>query len=228
MHYSYGLDIFLIIITFVITLGAQCFINSNYRRCKRIKSIKGFTGREVARKILDKNGLKNVKVVETGGFLSDHYDPRSKVVRLSSDIYSNDSIASISVAAHECGHAIQDKNNYVFLRIRSKIVPFVNIASSLGYVAIMIGLFAGATGFIRIGIIFELVILFFQLITLPVEFNASSRGLKELDNLHLVDKKEINKCRGMLLAAALTYVASVATSILEILRLVLIAGRDDR
>lgn len=227
MYYSYGMDWILIILTFVITLGAQAFINSSYRKCKRIKSKKGNTGYDVARKILDKNGLTNVDVIETSGMLSDHYDPKNKVVRLSSDIYRNDSIASVSVAAHECGHAIQDKNNYLFLRIRSSIVPFVNIASSLGYVAIMIGLFAGAVGFIRLGIIFELIILLFQTITLPVEFNASRRGLSELNNYHLIDKKESSKCRNMLGAAALTYVASVATTLIEILRLLMIARRDD-
>ena len=228
MYYSYGLDWILIISTFVITLGAQAFINSNYKRCKKIKSNRGYTGYDVARKILDKNGLKNVDVVEVSGMLSDHYDPKNKIVRLSYDIYNNSSIASISVAAHECGHAIQDKNNYLFLRIRSSIVPLVNLSSTLGYVAIMIGIFAGAVGFIRLGIIFELVILLFQLITLPVEFNASRRGLNEIKDLEIADKKEIGNCRKMLSAAAMTYVASVATSVLEIIRLLLIAGRDDR
>lgn len=214
-------------ITMLLTLGAQGYINLWYGKTKKIMANSRISGREVARKILDHNGLKNVNVVETQGVLSDHYDPRGKVVRLSSDIYGNSSLASVSVAAHECGHAIQDKDNYFFLRFRSSIVPFVNIASTLGYVAIMIGLFMGALGFIKIGIIMECVILAFQVITLPVEFNASHRALIQLKELGIVGEEEHRYCYKMLRAAALTYVASVATSILEIMRLILISRRDD-
>ena len=227
-YYSYSFNYLLIALTFVITLGAQFYINSKYKSTKKIENKRNITGYDVARKILDNNDLKNVKIEKTSGLLSDHYDPSKKVVRLSSDIYDSTSIASISVAAHECGHAIQDKNNYFFLRFRSFIFPLVNIASSAGYIAILIGLFAGALGFIKIGIAAELIILLFQLITLPVEFNASSRGLKQIELLNIADKEEKSKCRGMLTAAALTYVAAVATSLLEILRLVLILNRNKR
>ena len=223
----YGIDYLILALTFLLTLGAQWYINHWYGITKKILSNSRMSGEKVARKILDSNGLRNVKVVEVSGVLSDHYDPRGKVVRLSTDIYQNTSLASISVAAHECGHAIQDKDNYFFLRFRSAIVPFVNIASTLGYVSIMIGLFMGALGFIRIGIVMECVILAFQLITLPVEFNASHRALIQLKELGVVDEGEHKKCRKMLTAAALTYVASVATSVLEILRLILISRRDD-
>ncbi len=227
MNY-YGLDWLIIILTFIITLGAQAYINSTYGSMKRVKSKKGMLGCDVARKILDSNGLENVRVVETNGVLSDHYDPRSKVVRLSPEVYGNSSIASISVAAHECGHAIQDKNNYAFLRIRNSIIPLVNFASSVGYVVILIGLFTSALGFLWVGILLEVVILGFQLITLPVEFDASSKALRQLEDLKIVDKEEKNKSFKMLKAAALTYVAAVATAILEILRLILIArSRDD-
>ena len=210
-------------ITLVITLGAQVYINSWYSRTKKMPSSKSMTGKEVARKILDANGLKKVKVEEQPGTLTDHYDPRNKVVRLSTDIYNNKSLASISVASHECGHAIQDKDNYFFLRLRSSIVPLVNIASKLGYVAIMIGLIMGSLGFFRVGIALEFVILAFQLITLPVEFNASSRALKQIKELGIVVADEHRYCRKMLTSAALTYVASVATAVLEIFRLILIA-----
>ena len=186
------------------------------------------TGREVARKILDKNGLKNVKVLEVSGMLTDHYDPRNKTVSLSTDIYNNNSIASLSVAAHECGHAIQDKNDYFFLRFRNSIVPIVNLSSRLGYIAIMIGLFTSLTGFLWIGIFLEFIILLFQVVTLPVEFNASSRALKQLEELEIVSKREHRLCYKMLKAAALTYVASVATAILQIFRLLLIARSDER
>ena len=214
-------------LTLLLTLGAQGYINHWYGKTKKIMSNSRISGERVARKILDANGLKNVAVVETSGVLSDHYDPKGKVVRLSSDIYQNTSLASVSVAAHECGHAIQDKDDYFFLRFRSSIVPIVNLASTLGYVAIMIGLFMGAFGFIRLGIIMECIILGFQVITLPVEFNASHRALIQLKELGIVGEEEHRYCYKMLRAAALTYVAAVATSILEILRLVLISRRDD-
>lgn len=227
MNY-YGLDWLIIILTFVITLGAQAYINSTYRRMKKVSVSSNMTGANVARKILNSNGLSEVKVVETSGVLSDHYDPSKKVVRLSPDVYSKSSIASVSVAAHECGHAIQDKNDYSFLRIRNGIIPLVNFASSAGYVAILIGLFTSALGFLWIGIILEVVILLFQVITLPVEFDASGRALKELERLEILDNREKNKSKKMLTAAALTYVAAVATAVLEILRLIMIANaRND-
>ncbi len=221
------MEILLFVFALLLTTGAQGYINHWYRKTKNILSNSHMSGEKVARKILDSNGLKRVKVVETSGVLSDHYDPKGKIVRLSSDIYHNTSLASVSVAAHECGHAIQDKDNYFFLRFRSSIVPIVNIASVLGYVAIMIGFIMGAFGFIRIGIVMECVILAFQLITLPVEFNASHRALVQLKKLGIVGEDEHKYCFKMLRAAALTYVAAVATSILEILRLVLLSRRDD-
>lgn len=227
MYYGTGYDIIIIGITLLITLCAQGYINSTYNRCKKISTNKRISGREVARKILDENGLKKVKIEEVPGELSDHYDPRNKVVRLSSAIYSESTIASLSVAAHECGHAIQDKNGYFFLRLRNSIIPLVNFSSTAGYIAIMVGLIFSLTKLIWIGIILEAVILAFQLITLPVEFNASRRGIKQLTELGLVGEGEKDNCKKMLTAAALTYVASVATAILQILRLVLIARRND-
>jgi hypothetical protein len=225
---SESFNIIIILLTLIITLGAQAYINFTYDRTKKIQSNSRKRGFEVARKILDSNGLKNVQVVETSGVLSDHYDPKSKCVRLSPEVYASSSIASISVAAHECGHAIQDKDGYFFLRFRSSIVPIVNFASHAGYIAILIGLFTQATNFLWIGIFLEFIILFFQLITLPVEFNASKRALYQIEDLGIVGKSEKKECFKMLRAAALTYVASVATAILEILRLILIARQDDR
>ncbi|MBR2828437.1 MAG: zinc metallopeptidase [Bacilli bacterium] len=221
------MDIILLIATLAITLIAQGYINSKYSETRKIKSLKGLSGKEVAERILRENNLTNVRVEETRGVLSDHYDPKHKVVRLSPAIYEETSLASISVASHECGHAIQDKDNYQFLRFRSSLIPFVNIASTFGYIAIMIGLFAGIFGFIWIGIFMECIILLFQLITLPVEFDASNRALKEIKKLGMVEDKELSKCRGMLTAAALTYVASVLTSILQIIRLLGMVNRRD-
>ncbi len=163
----------LIILSVLITLGAQAFISSCYNKYSKVMNYANITGAEAARRILDKNGLSHVKVEKTDGYLSDHYDPKTKVVRLSTDIHDKPSIASVSVAAHECGHAIQDSVGYTFLRIRSSIVPIVNICSYAGYIAIIIGAIMGSLGLVWIGIGAEAAILFFQLITLPVEFNAS-------------------------------------------------------
>lgn len=219
------MEYILVGLAFIITISAQIYIDSSYRRIKKIASSAGMTGKEVARTILDKNGLDNVNIEEVGTTLGDHYDPTSKTVRLSSEVYQKASIASASIAAHECGHAIQDKNGYLFLRIRHSLIPLVNFSSYAGYLAILIGCLFSSLNLIWIGIILEIVILVFQLITLPVEFNASSRALKELEKEKILEKKEIKKARQMLTAAALTYVASAAAAILEILRLILMFGR---
>lgn len=218
----------LLVLSLLVTSAAQIYINSSYSKTKRIKNRAGITGAQTARKILDENGLSNVKVEEVSGILGDHYDPRTKTVRLSSDIYRNTSIASASVAAHECGHAIQDKEGYFFLKLRNSIVPLVNFASYAGYFAILIGIIASSLKIIWIGIIAEIVILVFQLITLPVEFAASKRALKQLEKQKILEKIEISTSKKMLTAAALTYVASVTATILEILRLLIAVGdRND-
>lgn len=218
----------LLVLSLLVTSAAQIYINSSYSKTKRIKNRAGITGAQTARKILDENGLSNVKVEEVSGILGDHYDPRTKTVRLSSDIYRNTSIASASVAAHECGHAIQDKEGYFFLKLRNSIVPLVNFASYAGYFAILIGIIASSLKIIWIGIIAEIVILVFQLITLPVEFAASKRALKQLEKQKILEKIEISTSKKMLTAAALTYVASVTATILEILRLLIaVSGRND-
>lgn len=217
----------LTILAFIITITAQIFVNGSYSKTRKIKNKHNLTGEQVARTILDKNGLQNVQIEEVGTTLGDHYDPRSKTVRLSSDIYRNTSIASASVAAHECGHAIQDKDDYTFLRIRHALIPVVNFSSYAGYIAIVIGCIFSSINLIWVGILMEIIILLFQLITLPVEFNASSRALKQLEELNLLEKSEIKYSRKMLGAAAMTYVASVAAAVLEILRLLLIFGRRD-
>ena len=215
----------LTIIAFLLTITAQIFVNSSYSKTRKIKNKNNLTGEQVARTILDKNGLRNVQIEEVGTTLGDHYDPRSKTIRLSSDIYHNTSIASASVAAHECGHAIQDKEDYTFLRIRHALIPLVSFSSYAGYIAIVIGCIFSSMNLIWLGILMEIVILLFQLITLPVEFNASSRALKNIEELNILEKSELKYSRKMLKAAAMTYVASVAAAVLEILRLLLIFGR---
>ena len=221
---SYGL----IGIALLITTLAQVYVRSTYKKYSEVRNERSINGKEVARMLLDKNNLNNVNVTEVGGYLSDHYDPRSKTVRLSTSNYNDDSIAGVAVAAHECGHAIQDKVGYVFLRIRSSLIPLVNFSSFAGYIAIMIGIIFSIANLIWVGIILEMVILLFQLITLPVEFNASKRALKELNNIGLLNYNELKKSKKVLVAAALTYVASVTSTLLEILRLVLLFGRRRR
>ena len=220
---SYGLTIGAMIIVLV----AQAFVSGCYNKYSKIRNIKGITGGEVARDVLANNGLGNVDVVETGGNLTDHYDPKRKVVRLSRSVYHGDSIASVAVACHECGHAIQDKNGYLFMRIRSSLVPIVNISSYAGYFAIMFGILASSFNLIWTGIILEMVILLFQIITLPVEFDASRRALAELEKYNFLNSDELEQGKVMLTSAALTYVASVASTLLQILRLILLFGRRD-
>ena len=218
---NYGLPLLGLLITFL----AQRYLTSSYNKykCQDVKSKK--TGAETAREILDLNGLRNVAVKEVKGTLTDHYDPKKKTVSLSSDIYNGTTIASVSVAAHECGHAIQDKEGYLFLKIRNSIVPLVNFSSKIGYLVVIIGLIFGMTKVAVIGLIMLLAILLFQLITLPVEFNASKRAKKILVDLNIITNYELDDSKTMLNAAALTYVAGLMTTLLQILRLALIVAR---
>ncbi len=212
----------------LITGGAQAYISLNYKKYKQVLIKSGKTGFDVAREILDRNGLSNVIILETQGELTDHYDPQKKCVKLSHDIYNGKTIAATSVASHECGHAIQDKIGYKFLRFRNKIVPIVNLSSKLGYVAIMAGIALSIMNLIWVGIAFELVILLFQLITLPVEFDASNRALKLIKEYGMVTNDEHSGAKKMLTSAALTYVAGVLSTLMEIVRLVFMFGRSDR
>ena len=207
------------IIGLIITLFAQFYVNNSYSKYKKHKIVNKQTGAETARMILDVNGLNNIKVTEVRGNLTDHYDPRKKVVSLSSDIYHGTSIASVSVAAHECGHAIQDKENYLFLTVRNKMVPIVNFSSKISYLVIIIGIAFSAEEIAVFGLLLLLAMLLFQLITLPVEFNASKRAKTQLSSLNVVNDQELKGTKTMLNAAALTYVAAFITTLLQILRI---------
>ena len=212
-------------ISLLITGAAQLYIKSTYNKYSSVMSKKGMTGAEVARLILDNNDLQKIKVEEVSGYLSDHYDPSAKAVRLSTSNFQEKSISSVSVAAHECGHAIQDKVGYPMMRLRHSLVPIVNITNKLGYIAIVIGCIASIFGLVQIGIALEAVIVLFHLVTLPVEIDASRRALSKLEEYDILDKKEHSDGKTVLRAAALTYVAGVLSSILEILRLIAIYGR---
>lgn len=211
------MDIIIIAVSLVITLIAQAAISGNYKKYSTINLKKEQSGAEIAREILDKNGLDSVYVVETRGMLSDHYDPRRKVIRLSNNIYSGKTIAAAAVAAHEVGHALQDKAGYSFFKIRSAIVPIVNFASYLGYITL--ALFAASQ--IRSLFVVSAVLLgstlIFHLVTLPVEFDATRRAKNELAKGYL-NSNEQEGARKMLASAAFTYVAGMITNILQFLR----------
>lgn len=209
-------------IILLLPLYAQLKVKSTYKKFSKARSTSGMTGAEVARLILDKNGLYDVRVVSTQGFLADHYNPATKTVALSEDNYHNASIAGTAVAAHECGHAIQHKEAYSFLTLRSKLVPVANISSNASWIFVMIGIFASSSGFLLLGIVLLAAGVVFQIVTLPVEFNASSRAMTQIDTLGIINNSEYSSARKVLNAAAMTYVAAAAVAVLELLRLVLI------
>ncbi|MFC7365615.1 MULTISPECIES: zinc metallopeptidase [Bhargavaea] len=212
-----------LIIIIALPLYSQFKVKNTYNKYARVRSTSGMTGREVARMILDRNGLDNVKVVETQGVLSDHYNPLTKTVALSSDNYHNASVAGTAVAAHEVGHAIQDAQDYAFLRFRHRLAPVANITSNASWIFIMAGLFfSSMNNLLGIGIVLMAVGVLFQLVTLPVEFNASSRAMNQIVELGIIRNEEEPHAKKVLSAAALTYVAAAAVAVLELLRLVLI------
>lgn len=223
----YDRTMLLLIPAVLLTIYAQYKVSSTTNRFFNIKANRGYSGEETARKILDSNGLFNVRIEMVRGRLSDHYDPRTKVLRLSQDVYSGTSITSVAVAAHECGHAIQHAHGYAPLNIRSSLVPVVNFASNMSWIFIMLGFLTRGI-FLQIGILLFAASVLFQIVTLPVEFNASSRALTQLTSLGIVDDRDVRQSRKVLQAAALTYVAAAVTAILQLLRLVMIANnRDD-
>ena len=212
-----------LIIIIALPLYSQFKVKNTYNKYARVRSTSGMTGAEVARMILDRNGLDNVKVVETQGVLSDHYNPLTKTVALSSDNYHNASVAGTAVAAHEVGHAIQDAQDYAFLRFRHRLAPVANITSNASWIFIMAGLFfSSMNNLLGIGIVLMAVGVLFQLVTLPVEFNASSRAMNQIVELGIIRTEEEPHAKKVLSAAALTYVAAAAVAVLELLRLVLI------
>ncbi len=202
-----------------ITLLASLILRLVNRKYSGIENSKGVTGREVAEKILSSNGLTDIKVGQIGGSLTDYYNNSSREIRLSDTVYDENTIAAIAVAAHECGHALQYKNGYGPIKARNAVAKVSNIGNTIGYISIVIGLLASVSGFIYLGAILMFAALAFQIITLPVEYNASKRGREELLRLGLIDEDELPSVRKMLNAAAFTYVAGLLSSLLQILRL---------
>ncbi|MDY4128220.1 zinc metallopeptidase [Peptostreptococcus porci] len=224
--FYYDSSMIILIPAILLSLYASFRVNSTTKKYFQVRSMKGITGQEVARRILDHNGLSNVPVYPVKGNLSDHYDPRGKTVSLSEEVYYGTSITSVSVAAHECGHAIQDKESYAPMNFRSTLVPMVNFASSASWIIILMG-FMVSKNFLWLGILLFSATVLFQIVTLPVEFNASSRALNQLEVLGILGPEEKRDGRRVLNAAALTYVAAALASILQLVRLILIARDRD-
>ena len=227
-YYGYGFDwtYLMVLAGAILSLWASGRVQSTFQRYAQERSMSGLTGAQVARTILDRNGLSDIPVEHVRGNLSDHYDPSRRVLRLSDSTYSSSSVAAIGVAAHECGHALQHKEGYGPLKLRSTIVPAANIGSRLGIPIILLGVIFGAGGtfLIHLGIwVFSIAVLF-QIITLPVEFNASNRALEVLERYGILGQQENKKAKKVLSAAAMTYVAAAASSILQLLRLVILFG----
>lgn len=237
MYYGYygftPVTMVLFILSVILSLYASGKVNSNYNKYSNVYSKTGISGAQAARRILDANGLYHVQVQMTPGKLSDHYDPRTQIIRLSPGVHNSNSIASIAVAAHECGHAIQHAREYTFLKVRSALAGPVNIANNLSWILIMAGLVMGGVAsstqsylLMDIGILMFSLVVLFHLVTLPVELNASKRALVQMEELGLVFADEKAGAKKMLSAAALTYVAALAAAIVQLLRLLAIRGRD--
>ena len=229
--YFYGIDstyIIFVLPALLIAMWAQYNVNSTFNKFKNLSNRHGYTAHEVARKILDMNGLTYVKIERVAGHLSDHFDPRTNIVRLSDSTYSSTSVAAIGVAAHEVGHAVQHATAYAPIKIRNSIVPVVQISSYAAFPLAIIGIIMANDFMITAGIALFTLTVLFQLITLPVEFNASRRAIKTLDTAYILDSNELTGAKKVLKAAALTYVASAAVAIGNLLRLLILAGGRNR
>ena len=239
MGYGYGLGygyfdptMILVLIGVVLSLWAQSRVTSTFNKYSKVRSRTGMTGAEAAKRLLQSQGIYDVTVRQVSGNLTDHYDPRTKTVNLSQSVYGSTTVAAIGVAAHECGHAMQHDEGYAPLRFRSALVPVANFGSKISWPLILMGVIFGGLGspLVQIGILMFTLAVLFQLVTLPVEFNASNRAVKLLDSQGILAGEEVSGTRKVLSAAALTYVAAAASSILQLLRLIILYGgrrRDD-
>ena len=228
-YYYYDPTYMLIVISALISLFAQFLVNSRFSKYSRVRSRSGMTGAQAAERILQSQGIYDVAIQRVSGKLTDHYDPRNKTLNLSDAVYASTSVAAVGVAAHECGHSIQHARGYAPLSFRSALVPVANIGSQLSWLFIILGIFFGGSHtLIMIGILMFSAAVLFQLVTLPVEFNASGRALKLLSETGILQKDEVSDTRKVLSAAALTYVAAATTAVLQLLRLLRLFGGNDR
>jgi len=226
-YYGYYFDptYFLVLIGVVISFWASARVKTTYAKYSKVRSMSGLTGAQAAQRILQSAGLYHVRVEHISGNLTDHYDPKSKVLRLSDTVYDSPSVAAIGVAAHECGHAIQDARDYAPLRFRNTLVPVANFGTQAAWPIILVGMLFGSSQFLlNLGIILFSLGVLFQLVTLPVEFNASNRALAILGDNGILYGEEIGKTKKVLSAAAMTYVAAAAASLLSLLRLIILFG----
>jgi len=221
------MDVLLIFIMLLLPIIASINVKTTFNKYAKIPNSRGLTGAQVARKILDANGLYNIRIEHIAGNLSDHYDPRDGVVRLSDSTCNETSVAAVGVAAHECGHACQHAEEYTPIKIRSAIVPVTNLCSRLWYIVFIIGIlvFESFPSLVYIGIAMFSAVVLFQLVTLPVELDASNRALKTLESDSILDSNEIPQAKKVLTAAALTYVVALVTSIIQLIRLVVSINR---
>ena len=226
--FFYDSTYILVIIAFALSLFASFGVKTTFARYKKIQTSRCITGEMAARRILDMNGLQHIRIERISGDLTDHFDPSNNVIRLSDSTFADTSVAAVGVAAHEAGHAVQHAVGYVPIKIRNTIVPIVNIGSQLSMPLFFIGLLLGFTGLAFLGIILFSFALVFQLITLPVEFNASRRAIKILDESMMLYDDEVKPAKKVLKAAAMTYVAAVASTALQLLRLLLILNNRRR
>ena len=210
----------------ILSAYAQMKVSSTYNKYAKVHAASNISASAMARQMLDMNGLHNVRIERVKGNLTDHYDPRGKVLRLSEATYGSSSVAALGVAAHECGHALQDAENYGPLKLRGTLVPIANFGSSASWILILLGIFLASSGLLFIGIIAFSAVVLFQLVTLPVEFNASNRALACLEGAGFLQAQEVPQTQKVLKAAALTYVAAALTSVLQLVRLLLIFGRS--
>ena len=218
----------LVVAGIILSMMASAHVKSTFNKYSRVRSMCGLTGAMAARKVLELSGIYDVKIEHISGNLTDHYDPRTKTLRLSDSTYSSNSVAAVCVAAHECGHAVQHQKSYGPLVLRSTLVPAANFGSTLAWPVFVAGLIFSMKPLLTAGIVLFSLAVLFQLVTLPVEFNASTRALKILENGHVLGDTELAAGKKVLTAAALTYVASLASSILQLLRLIILAGGRDR
>ncbi len=224
MFFMWDPTMIILIPALLLTAYAQMKINSTYNKYSQIPSRRGMTGADVARYILNQNGLYDIPIERTGGHLSDHYDPRTRVVRLSPDVYHGTSLAALGVAAHEVGHAVQHDTGYLPLYVRNTIIPATQIGSYAAVPLFLIGLFMSSESLVSIGIMLFAAIVFFQLVTLPVEFNASRRAIATLGGEGILDASELDGTKKVLSAAAMTYLAAALMAVMQLVRLVVIAG----
>lgn len=215
----------LVVPALIISLIAQANVKKAYSSMAKIQNKKRLTGADAAYRVLQFYGINNVQIQMTQGKLTDHYDPRANVIRLSPEVFSGTSIASVGIACHEAGHAAQHAQNYAPIRMRNAVLPVANIGSSVGFTVAILGYFMGLDIIVNVGIILFAAVVVFQLVTLPVEFNASSRAIKVIGETNMLYEEEIPKARKVLRAAALTYVASLLVSVMSLIRLILRTNR---